>query len=293
MIIFKPEEREIIEAEIGPILNIKPIYPFWKKWAGWGGMTQPGMVEGRNGHCKIVALRPELRDDPAAIENLSQRISVYQSLSSCRGLPRLILHGDHFMITDWLDGALLSETQLTEDDVDGLANAVSETYSQMELVLNPLGVEELLRQARDLQSRDLLHNGIEDRIERFLSCTPVPHQVLKGACFGDVALKNFVRQPSGEIGYIDTMGVDVVHRPINVAKILDILGDQWSAFFLDRLIEYGPALSDPRADGSYFNLVRCLRTISAKSKGGRGIVAILRRRRSKAAVCRLHLLLQS
>lgn len=83
------------------------------------------------------------------------------------------------------------------------------------------------------------------------------------------------------------MGVGVLEMPINIVKILDSLGSRWSDLVLDCLVRHAPSLGNPRTDSAYFRLVLYLRQIAAKSTGGRGIVAILRRHRSRIVLHQL------
>lgn len=293
MIELDDKELKAIGAVIGPVHSIKSIYPEWKTLAGWGGMTQPGVVQGQSGRFKIVALQRKYRKDPAYLERLSNRVTTYKSLSGCRALPRLLYHDDFCMVTEWLEGKLLSKIQLTGDDLDGLAKSVSQTYSRMQLVPNPWTPDDLMRQVEDLRSAGRVPEGTRERVQLFLAHAAAPSHVLKGSCFGDVALKNFVRQSSGEIGYIDTMGVSAGEMPINVAKIVRSLGPDRGERFLERLGLHGAGLPERSYGEPFFDLVLCLRQISVKSVGGRGIMALLRRRRAKAAARRLQSLLES
>lgn len=284
MLTLEGSARDSAEREIGSIRAVRPIYSILKRRAGWGGITQPYVVEGRNGCCKIVALRPELRFQRNALAAFSRRVSLYEELAGCSGLPRLVYYDDQCMITEWWEGLLLSESAISEHDVDGLARIVSEPYTLMEIVPNPSPPAKIIAQARKLQTEGLIPAGTEARIEQFLSRVSAPDCVRQGACFGDVSLKNFVRRPSQKIGYIDTMGVDAVEMPINIEKILNALGPGWESAFLARLSVHAPSLAGISDYRPYFRVVRCLRQISTKSKGGRGLVAILRRLRARTAV---------
>lgn len=285
--------RDAIEARIGAIRTVKPLYPAWKRWAGWGGATQPGVVEGRHGRCKIVVLRPDLRADPRALEHFTRGVSLYQGLARCRGLPGLIHHENHYMVAEWWEGDLLADGDLLDSDVDGLARITGETYARMEPVPNPMPPAVLLTQAGSLRSDGLISAATECRIERFLLRVAAPEKLRRGPCFGDVSLKNFLRRDGGEIGYIDTMGVDIVEMPINIEKTLAVLGSQWAPLFLSRMSVHEPSLGSVGKHRAYFQLALCLRQISAKSKGGRGLVAVLRRLRAAAAVRRLPYILQT
>jgi hypothetical protein len=293
MIELDAQARSLLEREIGAIRSIRPIYPLWQQWAGWGGSTRPGVITGTQGRCKIVALRPELRPNESALRNFENRLSIYRALAGCSALPRLIMQAEEYVVTEWFEGELFSKKELKLEDIRDIGLAIGEAYSKMNKIDNDIDEDQLTDDISNLESCGTLRPGAVGRAKIYVDSIMIPKRVSWGPCFGDVALKNFIRRENGMVGYIDTMGVDHAVMGMNYEKVIGFIGEKWRDVLLKHVSEQLPDRDELAVHGPYFRFVLLARQIRAKSTGGRGLVALQRRMRAKAAARKLESLIHS
>lgn len=244
-----------------------PLFGFSNEFLGRDRrLTRNFRVDCRDGHFKLVEIRPAYQNDADRLARFASREETYRSLFGTGHLPALLYCDDIAMIVEWCEGTTLSEQAPASDDIVGLAACLCETYRRMPEVPNYLTRDRLLTMPGELAADGLIPPLIREAVVQEIETIEIPDMIRVGQTFGDVSLPNFVRAGDGKITYIDTM--EVVDREpmmVNLEKMAVNLSPELSEDLFQQVeARIGGVLSCRR----WSVLARTLQIIRSKSAKG-------------------------
>lgn len=260
--------------------TIKPIRHPFKQFLGYDhAKTRPFYIVDKSKKYKLIAINPHVISNHEFNDFFTEYISLYSEMSRATTIPSIIASNNEGIILEWWDGETLLESPVkNQADVELLVACIIDTYRNMTLVENELCKDRIVQDFEYLVEKQLISNDAYEKLVTVLSRIAIPKRILKGACFGDVSMPNFLRYKS-KVGYIDTMGIarnDIML--INISKIENKLPESLTDYFY-QLIEN--EINDVSIYRDWANIVTLIRQVNAKSKHGKRLIAMRRRLKSK------------
>ncbi|MFX0195103.1 MAG: hypothetical protein ACFFCW_03185 [Candidatus Hodarchaeota archaeon] len=242
-------------------------------------------IETNNGgHYKLIQLTKKgIRTGwRRRIETAQQCLRAYTG-SDC--VPALIYADSERLLVEWIEGTPLSFLNLKEQDYALLGRFIARSLRDIQMKSSEQVVEDLNRQLKILALGNILDTKLLESIASLLAeAAAPPENVAESICFGDTALKNFVRDTNGEFHYVDIFGIYKASVGHIVAKQLSMIPasfrKSFTLAFQQALPYQGIEVSLP----FYYLLYLVSRIYTKSQKTG----FLQRRRGSKKAQAALH-----
>jgi hypothetical protein len=277
MMLLSPTLTDELSAALGPIESINFVHSIWTRLLrGQPALTRAYRVRSTRGTFKLVTVHPQKLDDAVARNNLRECLRCHKHLADTGVLPRIEAASEVFVALEWVEGqTLLQDPVASKADAERLADCLLTAYLRMQAV-SPPSRDELRGNAYGLYQRGALTRLVLDKINKLIESIEIPERLLRGPCFGDVSMANFIRRADGHFVYIDTMGVVVEDMPASIEKTFIHLAQPLHVPLLNRIDEIIPGAAAMRR----FSLLNThLRRLGAKSVGGRSAFSIYQRRK--------------
>jgi len=234
-----PDNFDSIKTELKASKNV---YSLLSRLKGYNSpIFEVRQMITRDGHrYKLVQLTPRgiAQGEQDHISTARQFLNAYDGSER---VPKLVYADSERLIVEWLDGTVLDESNLSEQDCTSLGRFIASSVRDERLVNGDRVMELLGLRFEELIGRGVLKPAMAKSLTGMFNGTiPTPGEVPVAICFGDTNLKNFLRNRDGSWRYIDVMGIYRAPVGWTFARQLVWLPARFRASFTSAYIEASP-----------------------------------------------------